>query len=157
MSLTSAIPVYDETDDGPEQRSLISEVSPGRWEIDARLSMDDLREVTGLAFAEGSYDTVSGMFSTTFERIPDEAETALVRVPVQAQDEEESSEQNGEGSSAKTIRMRFTVLAAGERSIKSVRIERVNEEEEQEAKQYETKELPERSAAMSAGSDSSER
>jgi len=62
--------IADETD---LEESLISQRGEG-WDVDARLSVDDLQKVTGVEFPDEEWDTVGGLVLGLAERIPEEGE-----------------------------------------------------------------------------------
>ena len=62
--------IADETDDEEE---LIS-VADNGWRVDARLPVDDLAEVTGVALPAEEWDTVGGLVLGLAERVPREGE-----------------------------------------------------------------------------------
>ncbi|MBW3666708.1 MAG: hemolysin family protein, partial [Actinobacteria bacterium] len=62
--------IADETD---IEEPLISQIESG-WEVDARLSVDDLVEVTGVALPDEEWDTVGGLVLGLAERVPEEGE-----------------------------------------------------------------------------------
>ena len=62
--------IADETD---TEEDLIS-VNEYGWEVDARLSVDDLVEVTGVALPDEEWDTVGGLVLGLAERVPEEGE-----------------------------------------------------------------------------------
>lgn len=112
---------------------MVTQTGPETWVVDSRVTMEDLREMTGIAFAEGSYDTVSGFAVSIFERIPDAGEQALVQVPAQPYDDDSELEQTGassdDSSSSGQLTLRLTVLESGERRIRSLQIECESESE----------------------------
>lgn len=62
--------IADETD---LEESLISRTGDG-WDVDARLSVDDLVKATGVELPDEEWDTVGGLVLGLAERIPEEGE-----------------------------------------------------------------------------------
>ncbi len=62
--------IADETD---LEESLISRTGEG-WDVDARLSVDDLVKATGVDLPDEEWDTVGGLVLGLAERIPEEGE-----------------------------------------------------------------------------------
>ncbi len=94
--------IQDEHDTEEEHPPAIEEVSPGRWELDARFQIYDLNELLAVELPEDDdFDTVAGF---VLER--------LGRVPVTG----ESLESDG---------LRFTVLEATPTRIEQVAVERL--------------------------------
>lgn len=62
--------IADETD---TEEDLVS-VRENGWEVDARLSVDELVEVTGVALPDEEWDTVGGLVLGLAERVPEEGE-----------------------------------------------------------------------------------
>jgi CBS domain containing-hemolysin-like protein len=62
--------IADETD---EEEELILPGEDG-WRVDARLPVDDLAEVTGVALPDEEWDTVGGLVLGLAERVPQEGE-----------------------------------------------------------------------------------
>jgi CBS domain containing-hemolysin-like protein len=69
--------IHDEHDNDEPR---ISEIAPGRWLVDASLSVDDLREAlkVELPEGEGAYRSVGGMVIEVAGRVPGENETVRV-------------------------------------------------------------------------------
>ncbi|HLF61241.1 MAG TPA: hemolysin family protein [Acidimicrobiia bacterium] len=63
--------ISDETD---EDESLIVTRADGGWDVDARLSVEDLAEVAGVELPEVEWDTVGGLVLGLAERIPADGE-----------------------------------------------------------------------------------
>jgi CBS domain containing-hemolysin-like protein len=63
--------IVDETD---EYETFISPRPDGGWDVDARLAVDDLAEVAGVALPDEDWDTVGGLVLGLAERVPDEGE-----------------------------------------------------------------------------------
>jgi CBS domain containing-hemolysin-like protein len=63
--------ITDETD---EDETFISPRADGGWDVDARLSVDDLAEAAGVDLPDEDWDTVGGLVLGLAERVPDEGE-----------------------------------------------------------------------------------
>ncbi len=63
--------IVDETD---EYETFISPRPDGGWDVDARLAVEDLAEVAGVALPDEDWDTVGGLVLGLAERVPDEGE-----------------------------------------------------------------------------------
>jgi len=63
--------IVDETD---EYETFISQRPDGGWDVDARLAVEDLAEVAGVALPDEDWDTVGGLVLGLAERVPDEGE-----------------------------------------------------------------------------------
>ena len=63
--------ISDETD---EDESFIVPRPDGGWDVDARLSIEDLADAAGVELPEVEWDTVGGLVLGLAERIPDEGE-----------------------------------------------------------------------------------
>jgi CBS domain containing-hemolysin-like protein len=63
--------IADETD---EHETFILPRPDGGWDVDARLPVEDLAEVAGVALPDEDWDTVGGLVMGLAERIPDEGE-----------------------------------------------------------------------------------
>ena len=63
--------ISDETD---EDETYIEAVSEGRWDVDARVGVEELAEATGVQLPEAESDTVGGLVLDIAERIPAEGE-----------------------------------------------------------------------------------
>lgn len=63
--------IGDETD---EEESFIVIRPDGGWDVDARLSVDDLVEAAGVDFPDVEWDTVGGLVLGLAERVPTEGE-----------------------------------------------------------------------------------
>lgn len=63
--------ITDETD---EYETFISPRADGGWDVDARLSVDDLAEAAGVDLPDEDWDTVGGLILGLAERVPDEGE-----------------------------------------------------------------------------------
>jgi CBS domain containing-hemolysin-like protein len=62
--------IADETD---QEKNLISQTGEG-WDVDARLSVDDLEKATGVELPDEEWDTVGGLVLGLAERVPEEGE-----------------------------------------------------------------------------------
>lgn len=62
--------IADETD--PEEALVVAREDG--WDVDARLPVDDLAEITGVELAEQASDTVGGLVLGLAERVPEEGE-----------------------------------------------------------------------------------
>lgn len=63
--------ISDETD---EDETYIEAVSDGRWDVDARVGVEELAEAIGVQLPEAEADTVGGLVLDIAERIPSEGE-----------------------------------------------------------------------------------
>ncbi len=63
--------ISDETDD---EEDYIESLSDGLWEVDARVSVEDLSDSIGVDLPEADSDTVGGLILDIAERIPTEGE-----------------------------------------------------------------------------------
>ena len=63
--------ISDETDD---EEDFIEPISDGLWEVDARVSVEDLADSIGVDLPEAESDTVGGLVLDIAERIPTEGE-----------------------------------------------------------------------------------
>jgi CBS domain containing-hemolysin-like protein len=63
--------IADETDD---EDDLIVAKGSGVWEVDARVSVDDLEDVAGVELPDDDWDTVGGLVLGLAERVPEEGE-----------------------------------------------------------------------------------
>lgn len=63
--------IADETDD---EHDLIVAKGSGIWEVDARVSVDDLADVAGVELPDDDWDTVGGLVLGLAERVPEEGE-----------------------------------------------------------------------------------
>ncbi len=63
--------ISDETD---EDETYIEAVSDGRWDVDARVGVEELAEAIGVQVPEAESDTVGGLVLDIAERIPAEGE-----------------------------------------------------------------------------------
>jgi CBS domain containing-hemolysin-like protein len=63
--------IADETD---EEESFISDRADGGWDVDGRLSVDQLAGVTGVDLPDEDWDTVAGLVMGLAERVPEEGE-----------------------------------------------------------------------------------
>jgi CBS domain containing-hemolysin-like protein len=63
--------IADETD---EHETFISPRPDGGWDVDARLSVEDLAELAGIELPDEDWDTVGGLVLGLAERVPDEGE-----------------------------------------------------------------------------------
>jgi putative hemolysin len=57
------------------EEKLLSKQAPGRWRVNASLSMEDLEDVLGRAFPPGEFDTVGGFILDLFGELPREGDT----------------------------------------------------------------------------------
>jgi putative hemolysin len=57
-----------------EEEKLFREVVPGRWRVNASLSLEDLEEVLGKAFPPGEFDTLGGFILDLFGELPHEGD-----------------------------------------------------------------------------------
>jgi putative hemolysin len=63
--------IADETD---EEESFISDRSDGGWDVDGRLPVDELADITGVDLPDEDWDTVAGLVMGLAERVPEEGE-----------------------------------------------------------------------------------
>jgi CBS domain containing-hemolysin-like protein len=63
--------ISDETD---EDETYIEAIPDGRWDVDARVGVDELAEALGVSLPEADSDTVGGLMLDIAERIPAEGE-----------------------------------------------------------------------------------
>jgi CBS domain containing-hemolysin-like protein len=63
--------IVDETD---EEEVFFSPRPDGGWDVDARLSVDDLASLAGVELPDEDWDTVGGLVLGLAERVPDEGE-----------------------------------------------------------------------------------
>jgi CBS domain containing-hemolysin-like protein len=63
--------IVDETD---EDEIFVSPLPGGGWDVDARLSVDDLADLAGVDLPDEDWDTVGGLVLGLAERVPDEGE-----------------------------------------------------------------------------------
>ncbi len=56
------------------EAKLLNEQAPGRWRVNASLSLEDLEEVLGKAFPPGEFDTVGGFILDLFGELPREGD-----------------------------------------------------------------------------------
>jgi putative hemolysin len=54
---------------------LLKEQAPGRWRVNASLSLEDLEDVLGKAFPPGEFETVGGFILDMFGELPREGDT----------------------------------------------------------------------------------
>ena len=57
------------------EEKLLREQAPGRWRVNASLSLEDLEDVLGKAFPPGEFDTVGGFILDLFGELPREGDT----------------------------------------------------------------------------------
>ncbi|MDA3041046.1 MAG: hypothetical protein O3C27_16250, partial [Actinomycetota bacterium] len=60
------------------EEPLVQRQRDGSLQVDARILIDELNDLAGLALPEGDWDTVGGLVFDVFGRIPHEAETCEV-------------------------------------------------------------------------------
>ncbi len=70
--------VGDVADEGEDRPTVIQEIGPGRWRVDARVPVADLEAVIGHELPEGDWNTVGGLVLGLVGRIPRVGETADV-------------------------------------------------------------------------------
>ena len=70
--------VGDVADEGEERPTVIQEIAPGRWRVDARVPVADLESVIGHGLPDGDWNTVGGLVLGLIGRIPRVGETAEV-------------------------------------------------------------------------------
>ena len=70
--------VGDVADEGEDRPTVIQEIAPGRWRVDARVPVADLEAVIGHELPEGDWNTVGGLVLGLIGRIPRVGETAEV-------------------------------------------------------------------------------
>ncbi|HET9202668.1 MAG TPA: hemolysin family protein [Acidimicrobiia bacterium] len=63
--------ITDETD---EEEIFISARADGGWDVDGRLAVDELAELTGVVVPDEDWDTVAGLVMGLAERVPEEGE-----------------------------------------------------------------------------------
>lgn len=63
--------ITDETD---EEEIFISARADGGWDVDGRLAVDELAELTGVDVPDEDWDTVAGLVMGLAERVPEEGE-----------------------------------------------------------------------------------
>jgi CBS domain containing-hemolysin-like protein len=63
--------IADETD---EDETMVSPRPDGGWDVDARLSVEDLADIAGVDLPDEDWDTVGGLVMGLAERVPDEGE-----------------------------------------------------------------------------------
>ncbi len=63
--------IVDETD---EDEVFFTPLPGGGWDVDARLSVDDLADLAGIDLPDEDWDTVGGLVLALAERVPDEGE-----------------------------------------------------------------------------------
>jgi len=86
-----------------EQTPLITTLDGGGWRVEARLTLDELEEETGIELISHQYDTVAGFLLERFHHIP------------------------AEGERLQLPELRITIRAASEREIRTVDIEPIAE------------------------------
>jgi putative hemolysin len=70
--------VGDIRDEHDTEDPLVTEIAPGRWSVDARISIYDLGEIIGVDFEkelEGDYDSLGGMIVDLADGVPEVGET----------------------------------------------------------------------------------
>ncbi len=82
-----------------EQTPLLTALPGGGWRVEARLTLDELEEATGIELISHQYDTVAGYLLEQFHRIP------------------------AEGERLQLPELRITIRAADERQIRTVDVE----------------------------------
>jgi CBS domain containing-hemolysin-like protein len=70
--------VGDVADEGEDRPTVIQEIAPGRWRVDARVPVADLEAVIGQGLPDGDWNTVGGLVLGLIGRIPRVGETAEV-------------------------------------------------------------------------------
>jgi len=70
--------VGEVADEDEDRRAPIQELSPGRWRVDARVSVLDLQQALGVDLPEGDWNTVGGLVLGLFGRIPRAGESTEV-------------------------------------------------------------------------------
>lgn len=63
--------IADETD---EEEVFVTDRGDGSWDIDARLPVDDLADITGVELPDEDWDTVGGLVLALAERVPEVGE-----------------------------------------------------------------------------------
>ena len=57
------------------EEKLLREQAPGRWRVNASMSLEDLEDVLGKTFPPGEFDTVGGFILDLFGELPREGDT----------------------------------------------------------------------------------
>jgi len=70
--------VGDVADEGEDRPTVIQEIAPGRWRVEARVPVADLEAVIGHGLPDGDWNTVGGLVLGVIGRIPRVGETAEV-------------------------------------------------------------------------------
>jgi CBS domain containing-hemolysin-like protein len=70
--------VGEVADEGEDRPTVIQEIAPGRWRVDARVPVADLESVIGQGLPDGDWNTVGGLVLGLIGRIPRVGETAEV-------------------------------------------------------------------------------
>ena len=63
------------TDESDDEEPLLVDLGAGEYLIDARMSIDELRELIGGAVPDEDWDTVGGLLLALAGRVPDEGES----------------------------------------------------------------------------------
>ncbi|KAK3251842.1 hypothetical protein CYMTET_38835 [Cymbomonas tetramitiformis] len=117
--------IYDETD-SPEDGNIICRGN-GVYDVDAKASIDELRERLDLDIEDGRYETVAGYCGVLFGCIPPVWENVEVRIPELPTDEEEELDEEKkrgeEDPGPSEALLRITITDGNSRQVRSARFE----------------------------------
>lgn len=118
--------IYDETDT-PEDGGNIICRGNGVYDVDAKASIDELRERLDLDIEDGRYETVAGYCGVLFGCIPPVWENVEVRIPELPTDDEEEMEEEKkfgeEHPGPSEALLRITITDGNSRQVRSARFE----------------------------------